>query len=86
MTLAYDEQKQWDFGVEAITKMGYDWERSRQDKTLHPFTTSFGWGDVRITTLVYPNYPPSTHPSRIITIAESCIPLAKNKPRSSLLS
>jgi carboxypeptidase Taq len=56
MTLAYDEQKQWDFGVEAITKMGYEWKRSRQDKTLHPFTTSFGWGDVRITTRVYPNY------------------------------
>jgi len=56
MTLQYDEDKQWQFGVEAITKMGYEWERSRQDKTLHPFTTSFGWGDVRITTRVYPNY------------------------------
>jgi carboxypeptidase Taq len=56
MSLAYDEQKQWDFGVEAITKMGYEWNRSRQDKTLHPFTTSFGWGDVRITTRIYPNY------------------------------
>lgn len=53
--LTYDEQKQWDFGVEVITKMGYDWKRGRQDKTLHPFTTSFGLGDVRITTRVYPN-------------------------------
>jgi carboxypeptidase Taq len=56
MTLHYDEDKQWQFGVEAITRMGFDWQRSRQDKTLHPFTTSFGWGDVRITTRVYPNY------------------------------
>ena len=56
MSLTFDEQKQWDFGVEAITKMGYEWDRSRQDKTLHPFTTSFGWGDVRITTRVFPNY------------------------------
>src|SRR4030065_1189668 len=56
MSLADDEGKQWSFGVEAITKMGFDWERSRQDKTLHPFTTSFGWGDVRITTRVNPNY------------------------------
>ncbi len=48
--LAYEEQKQWDFGVEAITKIGYDWQRGRQDRTLHPFTISFGWGDVRITT------------------------------------
>ncbi len=52
----YDDQKQWDLGVEIITKMGFDWKRSRQDKTLHPFTTSFGWGDVRITTRLSPNY------------------------------
>jgi carboxypeptidase Taq len=56
MHLTYDEQKQWDLGVEIITKMGFDWQRGRQDKTLHPFTTSFGWGDVRITTRVYPNH------------------------------
>ncbi len=56
MHLAYDEQKQWDFGVELITKMGYDWTHGRQDKTLHPFSTSFGLGDVRITTRVYKDY------------------------------
>jgi len=56
MHLTYDEQKQWDFGVEIITKMGFDWKRGRQDKTLHPFTTNFGLGDVRITTRVFPNY------------------------------
>jgi carboxypeptidase Taq len=54
--VAYDEQKQWDLGVEIITKMGYEWKRSRQDKTLHPFTTSFGWGDVRITTRILPDF------------------------------
>lgn len=52
---AFDEQKQWNLGVELITKMGFDWQRSRQDKTLHPFSTSFGWGDVRITTRVFPD-------------------------------
>jgi carboxypeptidase Taq len=52
----YDEQKQWDFGVEVITKMGHDWNRSRQDKAVHPFTTHFGVGDVRITTRVQPEY------------------------------
>ncbi len=52
----YDEQKQWDFGVEVITKMGHDWNRSRQDKTVHPFTTHFGVGDVRITTRVDHEY------------------------------
>ena len=56
MHFTFDEQKQWDFGVEIITKMGYDWNRGRQDKTLHPFTTGFGLGDVRITTRVYPDF------------------------------
>jgi carboxypeptidase Taq len=56
MHLTYDEQKQWDLGVEIITQMGFNWKRSRQDKTLHPFTTSFGWGDVRITTRLFANH------------------------------
>jgi carboxypeptidase Taq len=52
----YDPQKQWDFGVEVITKMGHDCKHSRQDKVAHPFTTNFGSGDVRITTRIYPEY------------------------------
>ncbi len=51
----FDEQDQWDFGVEVITCFGYDWQRGRQDKSAHPFTTSFGMGDVRITTRLDPN-------------------------------
>jgi carboxypeptidase Taq len=46
----YDEQKQWDFGVDVITRFGYDWQRGRQDKSPHPFTSNFGIDDVRITT------------------------------------
>ncbi len=46
----FDEQKQWDFGVDVITKFGYDFQRGRQDKSTHPFTTSFSADDVRITT------------------------------------
>ena len=52
----YDADKQWDFGVEVITQYGYDWNRGRQDKAPHPFTTSFGVNDVRITTRVDPNF------------------------------
>ena len=48
----YDEQKQWDFGLEVITRYGFDFKRGRQDKSVHPFTTSFAIGDVRITTRV----------------------------------
>jgi len=55
--IAYDPQKQWDFGVEIITKFGYDWNSGRQDKAAHPFSTSFGLGDVRITTRISPHLP-----------------------------
>lgn len=49
----YDEKKQWDFGVNVLNRFGYDWKRGRQDKTVHPFTTTFGLGDVRITTRIH---------------------------------
>jgi len=52
----FDEKKQWDFGVEVITKFGYDWNRGRQDKAPHPFTTSFSINDVRVTTRVAPDF------------------------------
>ena len=43
-------EKQRSFGEQVIRRFGYDFERGRQDKSAHPFTTSFGLGDVRITT------------------------------------
>jgi carboxypeptidase Taq len=52
----FDEKKQLDFGLEVITRFGYDWKRGRQDKAAHPFTTSFGINDVRITTRVSPDF------------------------------
>jgi len=55
LKVTLDEQRQWDFGVEVITRFGYDWKRGRQDKAAHPFTTSFGSDDVRITTRFLPN-------------------------------
>jgi carboxypeptidase Taq len=51
----YPVDKQWDFGIEVARAFGYDFERGRQDKSAHPFTTTFGLGDVRITTRLYPN-------------------------------
>jgi len=52
----FDEQKQWDFGVEVISAFGYDWQRGRQDKAPHPFTTGIDFDDVRITTRVFPGF------------------------------
>ncbi len=53
---AFDEQKQLDFGVEVITRFGYDWKSGRQDKSAHPFTIGISQSDVRITTRVDPNF------------------------------
>ncbi len=52
----FEEQKQWDFGVEVITRFGFDWKRGRQDKSAHPFTQGAGINDVRITTRIDPNF------------------------------
>ena len=37
--------------------MGYDWNCGRQDTTVHPFTTTIGLYDVRVTTKVFPGKP-----------------------------
>jgi carboxypeptidase Taq len=39
-----------------VTKLGYDLERGRQDISAHPFETSFGPGDTRITTRIAPDF------------------------------
>ena len=56
----YNEKKLIDFGVDVITKFGYDWSRGRQDKAPHPFETSFSVNDVRITTRYEADNPLST--------------------------
>jgi carboxypeptidase Taq len=48
----YDKQKQWDFGLEVLGAMGFDFDAGRQDYSAHPFTTSFAPTDVRVTTRV----------------------------------
>ncbi|HET9915828.1 MAG TPA: carboxypeptidase M32, partial [Candidatus Binatia bacterium] len=48
----FPEDRQLEAGMAAIKRFGYDLERGRQDKTLHPFCTHFSIGDVRITTRV----------------------------------
>ncbi len=46
----YPEEAQGAFGLEAATGFGYDLRRGRLDIAPHPFASSFGRGDVRITT------------------------------------
>lgn len=48
----FDKQQQWNFSLEVLKAMGYDFEAGRQDMSEHPFTTSFAPTDVRVTTRV----------------------------------
>jgi len=48
----FDADKQVQYALETVAKLGYDLERGRQDISTHPFSIGFGPGDVRITTRV----------------------------------
>ena len=56
----YNEKKLIDFGVDVVTRFGYDWTRGRQDKAPHPFQTTFSVDDVRITTRYEDDNPLAT--------------------------
>ncbi len=51
----YPEAEQIAFSHSILKQIGYDFDRGRQDKTLHPFMTKFSIDDVRITTRYYEN-------------------------------
>jgi carboxypeptidase Taq len=51
----YPKQQQWDFGMDIIKQLGFDFNAGRQDISEHPFTTSFNAADVRITTRIDEN-------------------------------
>lgn len=48
----FDPDLQLSYGVQVIKKLGFDFERGRQDISAHPFEIAFSPGDVRITTRV----------------------------------
>jgi len=52
----FDPEKQWAFSNEVITAFGYDWNCGHKGKASHPFCTTIGHGDVRITTRVYNDF------------------------------
>ncbi len=53
----YDVGRQWDMTMLILRDIGYDFKRGRQDKSPHPFTTTFSLNDVRVTTRFAPNRP-----------------------------
>lgn len=55
---SFDEEKQKQFGEMVVNALGFNRNRGRQDRAVHPFCTSFGRGDVRITTRFDQNFLP----------------------------
>ena len=51
----FDKKAQWDTGIEILKKMHFNFDAGRQDLSEHPFTTSFGSEDVRVTTRIDEN-------------------------------
>lgn len=48
----FPKDAQWQFSLDVLSAIGYDFDAGRQDYSEHPFTTSFAATDVRITTRV----------------------------------
>jgi carboxypeptidase Taq len=53
----FDKDGQWQIGLKLLEQMQYDFEAGRQDLSAHPFTTSFGPLDVRVTTRINEDDP-----------------------------
>ena len=51
----FPKQQQWDWGMNLIKQLGFDFEAGRQDISEHPFTTNFSSKDVRLTTRIDEN-------------------------------
>ncbi len=52
----YPKGKQIDLGVDIIKTFGYDFNRGRIDEVTHPFASTLGYGDNRITYRVDENF------------------------------
>jgi carboxypeptidase Taq len=59
LRLQYAHKAQWDFGIDLLKNMGYDFDSGRQDVSEHPFTVTFSPLDVRVTTRISENNPMS---------------------------
>jgi carboxypeptidase Taq len=86
----YPRGQQWDFGLDIIRQLGFDFEAGRQDLSEHPFTTSFNARDVRITTRIdennFSHMPWSCiHEAGHASTNRGCLPNTTGSPLGSLL-
>jgi len=52
---SYPTNKQWDFGIEVLKEIGFNFNSGRQDISTHPFTINIGEKDIRVTTRIVEN-------------------------------
>lgn len=45
-------EQQWQYSLQLLKHMGFDFNRGRQDRSTHPFTSGLGPEDVRLTTRI----------------------------------
>jgi carboxypeptidase Taq len=57
LRVPYAEKDVLAFALDVVSSFGFDWKRGRQDKSAHPFATSIGSDDVRITTRFDERHP-----------------------------
>lgn len=55
----YSESRQRDFGTDIARRVGFDFDRGRLDVTVHPFCSTLGPHDCRITTRYHERHFPS---------------------------
>ena len=58
LTRDYDEDAQRIFAEGVLRECGFDFQRGRQDRSVHPFCTNFSSDDVRLTTRYDRNFLP----------------------------
>jgi carboxypeptidase Taq len=51
----YPNNKQWDFGIEILKEIGFNFNAGKQDISTHPFTINIGEKDIRVTTRIVEN-------------------------------
>lgn len=52
----YEVARQREFSLQVLKAIGYDFQRGRLDESAHPFTTTLGRADVRLTTRYNPQF------------------------------
>jgi carboxypeptidase Taq len=52
----YPVDRQREFSLTVLREIGYDFQRGRLDESAHPFTTTLGCADVRLTTRYNPEF------------------------------